>query len=142
MIFSLSFCSKNFSLMFFLYCPISCLRKLLLLKPIRLIKPDEYFRGPWKISRRGPGRFSKVLLRSTDCTAQRLLQLTRGPNPITLPSCSRPETRRWAGCRARRLGLRDWVGLLQACRCGTKEDLETESRGDGRVRNEEEEASI
>lgn len=30
--------------MFFLYCPFSYLRKLLLLKPISLIKADEYFR--------------------------------------------------------------------------------------------------
>lgn len=26
--------------------------------------------------------------------------------------------------------------LIQGCRCSTKEDLETESRGDGRVKNE------
>ena len=32
--------------MFFLYCLVSCLRKLLLLKSINLIKADEYFRDP------------------------------------------------------------------------------------------------
>lgn len=43
--------------MFFLYCPVSCLRKLLLLKPISLIKADEYFRGPWKVIRRCPSKY-------------------------------------------------------------------------------------
>lgn len=52
---------------------------------------------------------------------------------FTLLSCSVPETRRWAGCRAHGLGLRDRVVLTQGCGCATKEDLKTESGGDGRV---------
>lgn len=50
--------------MFFLYCPISCLRKLLLLKPVSLIKPEEYFMGFSRHTGRVQAVYPNVLLHS------------------------------------------------------------------------------
>lgn len=71
--------------MFFLYCLVSCLRKLLLLKSINLIKADEYFRDPWNVSRRGPGRHFQNLVTLHEYTVQYHIYPIRGPNPVYTP---------------------------------------------------------